>query len=86
LGHDPGVLGWSSVSGSLLSGESASPPPTPPACVPSQLSGCLSLSLSLPNKQINKSFKKRKRKCYSNGTIMLNVYRALLKFILPKMK
>ena len=38
LGHDPGVLGSSPISGSLLSGESASPSPSPPQLVLSPLS------------------------------------------------
>ena len=44
-GHDLRVLGSSPKSGSLLSGEPASPSPSaaPPACA---------LSLSLPNKEI----------------------------------
>ena len=53
-GHDPRILGWG-VSGSLLSGKSASSSPSalPPAIL-------LTLSLSLSFFQTNKVLKKRK--------------------------
>ena len=49
-GHDPRVLGLSDTLGSLLSGEPASPSPSPSAAPPAVL--------SLPLSQINKVFKK----------------------------
>ena len=49
-GHDPGVLGWSPASGSLLSGESAS---SSASAQPLGLC-CLSVSLSCSLSQINK--------------------------------
>ena len=61
-GHDPGVLGWSPMSGSPLSGKSASPSPSEPTLYPppnAQPPTLLMLSIS----QINKKnlFKKMSR-------------------------
>ena len=56
--HDPKALEWSRTSGSVLSGESASPSPS--AATPCLYS--LSLSLSLSNK-LNKEIKIDKTPC-----------------------